>query len=40
MGTGKQSPRLIIVSGRSGAGKSTALHVLEDLCVNCVDNLP
>ncbi|BFM10787.1 RNase adapter RapZ [Simiduia litorea] len=38
--TAKQSPRLIIVSGRSGAGKSTALHVLEDLGFNCVDNLP
>lgn len=36
----KQKPRLIIVSGRSGAGKSTALHVLEDLGFNCVDNLP
>lgn len=40
MSTGKQSPRLVIVSGRSGAGKSTALHVLEDLGFNCVDNLP
>ena len=32
--------KLIIVSGLSGAGKSTALHVLEDLGYYCVDNLP
>ncbi|MFE8072115.1 RNase adapter RapZ [Marinobacteraceae bacterium S3BR75-40.1] len=32
--------KLIIVSGRSGSGKSTALHVLEDLGHYCIDNLP
>ncbi|MBT8766242.1 RNase adapter RapZ [Pseudomonas boanensis] len=32
--------RLIIVSGRSGSGKSTALHVLEDNGFYCIDNLP
>lgn len=32
--------RLIIVSGRSGSGKSTALHVLEDHGFYCIDNLP
>ena len=32
--------RLIIVSGQSGAGKSIALRVLEDLGYYCVDNLP
>ncbi|MBS0286219.1 MAG: RNase adapter RapZ [Proteobacteria bacterium] len=32
--------RLIIVSGRSGSGKSISLHVLEDLGYYCVDNLP
>jgi len=32
--------RLIIISGRSGSGKSTALHVLEDAGFYCVDNLP
>lgn len=32
--------RLIIVSGLSGSGKSVALHVLEDLGYNCIDNLP
>lgn len=32
--------RLIIVSGRSGSGKSTALDVLEDNDFYCIDNLP
>ncbi len=32
--------KLVIVSGRSGSGKSTALHVLEDLGFYCIDNLP
>ena len=32
--------RLVVVSGRSGSGKSTALHVLEDLGFTCIDNLP
>lgn len=32
--------RLIIISGRSGSGKSTALHVLEDSGFTCIDNLP
>lgn len=31
---------LIIMSGRSGSGKSTALHVLEDMGFYCIDNLP
>ncbi len=31
---------LIIVSGVSGSGKSTVLHVLEDLGYYCIDNLP
>ena len=31
---------LIIVSGRSGSGKSTALNVLEDIGYYCIDNLP
>ncbi len=30
----------LIVTGLSGAGKSTALHALEDLGFFCVDNLP
>ena len=32
--------RLIIVSGLSGAGKSVALRVLEDIGYYCVDNIP
>lgn len=32
--------RLLILSGRSGSGKSTALHVFEDVGFNCIDNLP
>lgn len=32
--------RFVIVSGMSGAGKSTALKMLEDLGFFCVDNLP
>jgi UPF0042 nucleotide-binding protein len=31
---------VIIVSGRSGGGKSTALNALEDLGYYCIDNLP
>ena len=31
---------LLIVSGRSGAGKSSALGALEDLDFYCIDNLP
>lgn len=32
--------QLIVVSGRSGSGKTIALRVLEDLGFYCVDNLP
>ena len=32
--------RLIIVTGLSGAGKSSALDTLEDLGFYCIDNLP
>ena len=32
--------KLVIISGRSGSGKSTALHVLEDAGYYCIDNLP
>lgn len=31
---------LIIISGRSGSGKSVALRVLEDIGYYCIDNLP
>jgi len=32
--------KIIIVSGRSGSGKSISLHLLEDLGYYCIDNLP
>jgi len=32
--------RIVVLTGVSGAGKSTALHALEDLGFYCVDNLP
>ena len=32
--------RFVIVTGMSGAGKSTALKILEDQGYFCVDNLP
>lgn len=32
--------KLIIISGRSGSGKSTAVRALEDSGFNCIDNLP
>jgi len=31
---------LVVISGLSGSGKSSALHALEDLSYYCVDNLP
>jgi UPF0042 nucleotide-binding protein len=33
-------PLLVIVTGLSGAGKSTAIKALEDLSFFCIDNLP
>lgn len=32
--------RLIVVSGRSGSGKTSALNILEDVGFTCIDNLP
>ena len=32
--------KLIVISGRSGSGKTIALHVLEDLGYNCIDGAP
>jgi UPF0042 nucleotide-binding protein len=32
--------KLVVISGRSGSGKSTALNVLEDVGFYCIDNLP
>src|SRR5947209_20603561 len=37
---GSKPMRLVIVTGVSGAGKSTALRALEDVGFYCVDNLP
>ena len=37
---GSEPDRVIIVSGHSGGGKSTALNALEDLGYYCIDNLP
>jgi len=36
----KALPRLLLVTGMSGAGKSTVLDALEDMGWDCVDNLP
>ena len=33
-------PRFVLLTGLSGAGKSQALHIFEDLGYYCVDNLP
>lgn len=33
-------PRLLLVTGMSGAGKTTVLNALEDMGWDCVDNLP
>jgi RNase adapter protein RapZ len=32
--------KLVVVSGRSGSGKTSCLHLLEDLGYYCVDNIP
>ena len=36
----KEMPELVIISGMSGAGRTEAMHVFEDLGYFCVDNLP
>lgn len=33
-------PKMVIISGMSGAGRTEAMHVFEDLGYFCVDNLP
>jgi UPF0042 nucleotide-binding protein len=40
MSEGRTRPTVVVVTGLSGAGKSQALHALEDLGFFCVDNLP
>jgi RNase adapter protein RapZ len=37
---GRRLPRLLLVTGMSGAGKSTVLDALEDMGWDTVDNLP
>ena len=36
----KQSPRLVVITGMAGAGKTQALHTFEDVGYFCIDNLP
>jgi RNase adapter protein RapZ len=40
MASGRRLPRLLLVTGMSGAGKSTVLDTLEDMGWDIVDNLP
>ncbi|MDR2715377.1 MAG: hypothetical protein LBB46_01345, partial [Coriobacteriaceae bacterium] len=36
----REEPGLVIVTGMSGAGRTEAMHALEDLGYYCIDNLP
>ncbi|MDQ7263471.1 RNase adapter RapZ [Paracoccus sp. PS-1] len=36
----EQAQRLVLITGPSGAGRSTAINVLEDLGYEAIDNLP
>jgi len=38
--TNNDPPRVVLVTGLSGSGKSIALNVLEDAGYYCIDNLP
>lgn len=38
--TGPRRPMVVVVTGLSGAGRTTALRALEDLGFFCIDNLP
>lgn len=40
MDESKTMPELVIISGMSGAGRTEAMHVFEDLGYFCIDNLP
>lgn len=39
-GSGQHPPRVVIITGLSGSGKTVALRAVEDLNFFCVDNLP
>ena len=36
----RRSDRILVITGLSGAGKTSAMHALEDMGYFCVDNLP
>jgi UPF0042 nucleotide-binding protein len=36
----KDTPRVVVLTGLSGSGKSTAIRALEDMGYFCIDNLP
>lgn len=40
LATGQKVQRCIIITGMSGGGKSTALHMLEDRGMYAIDNIP
>src|SRR3954462_15074042 len=40
MASGRPAPRIVLLTGLAGAGKTTAARVFEDLGFFCVDNLP
>lgn len=40
LASGSGKARLLVISGLSGSGKSTAANALEDIGYYCVDNLP
>lgn len=36
----KPAPEIVVITGMSGSGKSTAIRALEDIGFFCIDNLP
>ena len=40
VGCGGNCMEIVILTGMSGAGKSSAMRALEDLDYFCIDNLP